>query len=326
MNNSPFKDIVGQEKPKKELSFYLNSYLSTRLIPNLMIVAPKGQGKTTLARSLAKNLIQFDEWNRPVTKPDGTPKKKSFVEINCSTLKSVKAFFNGLVLPHIQDKDVTLLFDEASEIPRDVSMALLTILNPNPENRTTFTHDEYTCDFDFRRQTWIFATSESNKVFHALADRLERITLEEYNNEQLASIVKMGIPDVNCYEDVLLDVATVLRGNARAAQKMASKIAVYLAGAKQFAQKNWAELKQILSIFPLGLNAAEINILRILADNPNGTSLTCLAAKTGFSRESLQKDVESYLLKNNLLTIETSGRQITSAGLNYLKSIEGMYA
>lgn len=326
MTNTPFKDIVGQDKAKKELGFYLNSYPHTRLIPNLLIVAPKGQGKTTLARSLAKNLVQFDEYDRPVVKPDGTLKKKSFVEINCSTIKSVKSFFNSLVLPHIQDKDVTLLFDEASEIPTEVSMSLLTILNPNPENRTTFTHDEYTCDFDFRRQTWIFATSESNKIFHALADRLERITLEEYNNEHLAQIIQRGIPDVECREDVLLDVATVLRGNARSAQKMANKIATYLSGAKEFARHHWEELKNILSIFPLGLNSAEINVLRILANNPNGTSLTCLAAKTGFMRDVLQKDIESFLMKNSLLVVETSGRQITKAGLDYLRSIDGMYA
>lgn len=329
MNDTLFKNIVGQEKPKKEISFYLDSYMRTRMVPNMMIVAPKGQGKTTIAREMAKGLIQFDEEGKVMEVPsklDATvmkPKRKPFVEVNCSTLKSVKQFINGLVIPYVQDKDVTLLFDEASEIPRDVTMALLTILNPNPENRTTFALDEYVCDFDFRRQTFIFATSEIQKVFHALADRLERITLDEYTLDHLAQIVQKGIPDVECKDNVLVDVATVLRGNARAAQKMASKIAAYLKGATKFTRKGWDDLRSILSIYPLGLNSIEIQILRFLAENGDGTSLTGLSAKTGMSRESLQKDSELYLQKHNLMEITTTGRQITAKGLDYLKGLDG---
>lgn len=329
MNDTLFKDIVGQDKPKRELGFYLDSYMRTRMVPNLMIVAAKGQGKTTLARELAKGLVQFDETGNVMQVPsklDPTvmkPKRKPFVEVNCSTLKSVKQFINGLVIPYVQDKDVTLLFDEASEIPRDVTMALLTILNPNPENRTTFSLDEYVCDFDFRRQTFIFATSESQKVFHALADRLERITLEDYTLSQLAQIVQKGLPDVECKDNVLLDVATVLRGNARAAQKMASKITAYLKGTKVFAPKDWDSLRDVLSIYPLGLNAIEIQVLRFLAENSTGTSLTGLSAKTGMSRESLQKDSELYLQRHNLMEIQTTGRMITAKGLDYLKGLDG---
>jgi Holliday junction resolvasome RuvABC ATP-dependent DNA helicase subunit len=322
-----FADIVGQEKPKKELGFYLDSYMRTRMVPNMMIVAAKGQGKTTIARAFAKGLIQFDEFGQVVQIPSKLdpaalkPKRKAFIEVNCSTLKSVKQFINGLVIPYIQDKDVTLLFDEASEIPRDVTMALLTILNPNPENRTTFSLDEYVCDFDFRRQTFIFATSEAQKVFHALADRLERITLEDYTDAQLAAIVAKGLPGVECKDDVLLSVSTVLRGNARAAQKMASKIMAYLKGRLTFGTEDWGTLREILSIYPLGLNAIEIQILGFLAANGHGTSLTCLSAKTGMSRESLQKDSELYLQRHNLMEIQTTGRIITAQGLQYLKDL-----
>lgn len=332
MNETLFKDIVGQDKPKKELGFYLDSYMRTRMIPNMMIVAPKGQGKTTIARELAKGLVQFDDDGRVMEVPSKLdpavlkPKRKPFVEVNCSTLKSVKQFINGLVIPYVQDKDVTLLFDEASEIPRDVTMALLTILNPNPENRTTFSLDEYVCDFDFRRQTFLFATSEIQKVFHALADRLERITLEEYSNAHLAAIVQKGIPNVECTDNVLLDVATVLRGNARAAQKMAGKITAYLKGLTAFTPKDWFNLRDVLSIYPLGLNSMEIQILRFLAQNTTGTSLTGLSAKTGMSRESLQKDAELYLQKHNLMEITTTGRIITAKGLEYLKGLDGKQA
>jgi Holliday junction resolvasome RuvABC ATP-dependent DNA helicase subunit len=324
-----FKDIIGQVKPKKELSFYLDSYLQTRMIPNIMINGPKGQGKSTMAVAIAKGLIQFDENGNIIEVPSKAdpailkPKRKPFVEVNCSTLKSVKQFINGFIIPYAQDKDVTLFFDEASEIPHPIAMALLTILNPNPTNKTTFSMDEYVCDFDFRRQTFIFATSEIHKVFHALVDRLERITLEDYSNPELAAIVQKGLPEVEAKDDVLFDVATVLRGNARAAQKMATKIQSYLKGRKTFDKNDWESLRDLLSIYPLGLNAIEIQILRYLAQNAEGTSLTALSAKTGMSRESLQKDAELYLQRYNLMEIETTGRIITAHGLEYLKALDG---
>lgn len=305
------------------MRFYLDSYMQTRLVPNMMIVAPKGQGKTTLAREFAKGLIKFDNESGLVEINPATnqPRRKAFVEVNCSTLKSVKQFINGLVIPYVQDKDVTLLFDEASEIPHQVSMALLTILNPNPENRTTFAMEEYVCDFDFRRQTFIFATSEPNKVFHALIDRLERLDLQEYTPNHLAQILQLGTKEVEYEDGVLLDIASVLRGNARAAQKMANKIVSYLKGEKLFFKEDWDKLKDTLSILPLGLNPMELQILRILAMNGDGTSLTCLSAKTGLTRTALQQDSELYLMKHNLLSVEVVGRQITAKGLEYLKAL-----
>lgn len=322
-----FKNIIGQDKPKKELGFYLDSYRKTRIMPNLMFVAPKGQGKTTLARAAAKGLVQFDDEGTIIEVPsklDPTvmrQKRKPFVEINCSTIKGIKQFVNGILIPFVVDKDVTLLFDEASELPHDVSMALLTILNPNPTNKTTFALEEYVCDFDFSRQSFFFATSEIHRVFHALADRLERITLEDYTLPQLGAIVQNGAPDVEFKEDVLLEIAPVLRGNARAAQKMSDKIRAYLSGNKVFGQDDWKKLSEVLSIYPLGLNALEIQILRYLEASPTGTSLTALSARTGMSRDALQKDVEIYLQRHQLLEIQTTGRIITHKGREYLKHL-----
>lgn len=326
MTDTLFKNIVGQDEAKRKMRFWIDRYPDNKMIPNLLVIAPKGQGKTTIAREAAKGLYEFDEDGKLVQMPSARdpkvlrPKRKSFLEVNCSTLKNVKQFINWFI-QNVQDKYVTILFDEASEIPRDVSMALLTFLNPNPANKNTFVSEDYVCETDFTKQTFIFATSEAQKVFHALEDRLEKVELEPYTLSQLAKIVQMGIADVDCKEDVLEDVATVLRGNARAAQKMAGNIALYLKGRKTFAKKDWCDLTKILSIYPLGLNPTEVQVLRFLAQNNLGTSLTGLSAKTGMSREALQKHSELYLQKNNLMEITTTGRMITAKGLEYLKNL-----
>jgi Holliday junction resolvasome RuvABC ATP-dependent DNA helicase subunit len=203
-----FENIVGQDAAKKKLNFFLGGYKATGIVPHLMFVAPKGCGKTTMAKAFGKQLLARHDEDRI-----GRPKR--FLEINCSTIKSVKQFFNQIVIPHINEKECTVLFDEASELPKDVTMALLTILNPNKENRTSFSYEDYVVDFDFSRQTFMFATTEAQQIFHALMDRTERVDLEDYTYDELGEIVKRVCEGKKFDNDILPDVATVLRGNAR---------------------------------------------------------------------------------------------------------------
>lgn len=148
-----FEGIVGQDVAKAKLSFLMKSYEATSILPHLMFVAPKGCGKTTLAKAVAKNLKNSE---------GGT---KKFLEINCSTVKSLKQFFNQIIIPHVNGNECTILLDEASELPKDVTMALLTILNPNPQNRTQFSYEDFVVDFDFRMVTFMFATTEAQSIF-----------------------------------------------------------------------------------------------------------------------------------------------------------------
>ena len=210
------------------------------------------------------------------------------------------------------------MFDEASELPKDMEMGLLTILNPNKNHRNEFAVDDYVVDFDFRRHTFMFATSEPHKVFHALMDRLDRIDLEEYKNDELGEIVSRNLPDVKFENGLLTNIATVLRGNARAAQKMANNIEMFHGTKGSFTNKLWEELRKTLGILPMGLNRIEVQVLRALAE-AGECSLTNLAAKTGMTADSLRRDFEMYLQKMNLMQIDRSGRSITAKGRDYLE-------
>ncbi len=323
MTNTMFADVVGQDEAKSKLAFYLNSYQHTHLMPNLMLCAPKGQGKSLLARETARQLIAYGENNKPLLKADGNIKKKTFIEINASSIKTVRQFVNGVIVPHVVDKDVTIFIDEASEIKKDITMSLLTMLNPNVTNKNTFVFDDYACDIDFARQTFIFATSESHSIFAPLMDRLTRIDLQSYSIENLAQIVAKSAPEVSFSEDVLEYVSSVVRGNARQAVKMASDIRVYLCGNSKFGMNEWKELSKILSIKPLGLSPIEIGLMRFMQERPDGSSLTNLAARSGLSREAVQRDYESYLQSCGLMEITAGkGRHLSPRGQDYLKALD----
>jgi Holliday junction DNA helicase RuvB len=312
MTETYFPDIIGQETVKKALGFYIDGYQKTGVIPHLMFTAPRGCGKTTMATAMAKNLTK----NGSI---------KPLITLNCSTVKSLKQFFNMIVIPHMVDTDATVLFDECSELPKDVTMALLTITNPNPRNRNEFSYEDYNVEFDYRRLSFMFATTEGQSIFHALMDRMERIDLEEYKLDELGKIVMLGLEGYTVESNALKEVATVLRGNARAGQKMAMKMKLFLNAKDKvnFNISDWKELTGKLGILPLGISIQELNLMRYMARKKT-TRLTELSAITGLSKGAIQKDYELYLSKMGLMEIQPEGRSLTTKGIDYLNELDGV--
>lgn len=304
-----FDGIIGQEKTKKKLAFFVQAQNKNLISPHLFFVAPKGCGKTLLAKTYASLLI------------NSSGKKRNLIEINCSSLTTLRLFVSGVLDAYVVGKEVTILFDEASEIPRDIRMSLLTMLNPNKENKNQFIFGDNKYIIDFSKVTFLFATTEAHKIFHALTDRLERVDLEEYSSVNLSAIVQKNI-DGKVSETALKEIVKVLRGNARQATKMAENINRYLRASdkKDFDVKEWKTFSKIFGIMPLGLSPLEIKVLQILAQKPE-TTLTNLSAKTHMTRESLQRDLEFHLQRMNLIEVTPTGRRITVQGKQYLADV-----
>lgn len=305
MAKENYSEIVGQEKTKAKLNFLLEGFEQTKIMPHLLFVAPRGCGKTMIAQETAKIM------NR----------NKNII-VNCSTIKNVKSFLNQIMLPFVYDKDTTIIFDEASELPRDVTMALLTILNPNTNNQNEFTFEDGTYNFRFNQNSFIFCTTEAQKIFHALADRLYRIDMEDYSYISLGKIIQNNLKSKSQFIelDVIDEVASVCRGNARQAQSMANQISSYLMSKKfnKLTSGGWSEIKGKLSIYPLGLSEIELNIIKILKEHGE-VRLTNLSAKTNLTKDMLQKNVEMYLMRNNLIEVRPTGRALTKKGHEYHK-------
>ncbi len=189
--NDYFSNLIGQDNVKKKLNFYLKAYQATSVCPFLNLVGAKGLGKTLFAKEFAKNLKNRDGSKRP------------FLELNCSTIKNNAQFFEQIFIPLIMNNEITILFDEAHALPKDLTMAFLTIFNTEKTNKKEFVYDEQTFEFDFTKQTFIFATTESDKLFPPLKDRLSTVDFEPYNTNNLGEIIKLNCDGINFSNEAL---------------------------------------------------------------------------------------------------------------------------
>ena len=297
------KELIGQAQLKKRLQFYTDSKKATGVIPFLMFNGAKGLGKTEFAKQFAKTL------------------GKPMIEINCSTIRNGEQFFEQIFIPAILDKDVTILFDEAHALPNDLVMAFLTIFNVEGAKTKRFEFGENSFEFQFERQTFMFATTELDKLFPPFRDRLTVLDFEPYSKEELGKIMSKKISWVEFQDNVMDEISFTLRGNARSAIKRALEIKAYCDVHNQhtFGKKEWNALCKLLGILPFGINNTELQVMQILRDR-GACTLQMISAVTGMSRTAVQRDAEVYLLKEGFMKIDGK-RWITNKGVKALEKI-----
>lgn len=295
-----FEDLIGQDHIKTRLNFYLEAHKATNLTPVLMFNGSKGMGKTEMAKKFAKNL------------------KKPLLEINCATIKNNQQFFEQIFMPVIMDNEITILFDEAHNLPKELQQLFLTVFNVESARSKQVNWRESTFEFNFEKQTYIFATTELDKIFPPLKERFTVVDFKPYTEQQLGEIINKRLDWVEFADGVVQEIAETVRGNARDAVKRTKEIEMYCEArnSNKFTMEAWKELCGLVGINIHGLNNTELEVLAILKERGDCT-LAMLSAATGMSRTAIQRDVETYLLRKALIKIEGT-RKITNAGIRVI--------
>jgi Holliday junction resolvasome RuvABC ATP-dependent DNA helicase subunit len=297
-----FDKLVGQDSVKKKLGFYLEAYNSTSIVPFLNFVGAKGLGKTEFAREFGRNVLNAEG------------NKRTFVEINSSTVKGVNQFFEQIYLPFILDKEVTIFFDEAHALPKELIMVFLSIFNTESGHEKTIIHKETAYVFDFKKHSFLFATTESDKIFPPFKDRLITVDFDNYSQGDLSQIFLNNLVNITFANDALDYISSTFRGNARNCVQRVKDIQFYSKSRNinHFSMVEVKDLCDTLSILPEGCSQIEWRILNILRKEGR-QSLQSLSARTGLSRNSIQKDHENYLLSKGYIEIDGQ-RLITAKG------------
>jgi Holliday junction resolvasome RuvABC ATP-dependent DNA helicase subunit len=130
-------------------------------------------------------------------------------------------------VPHIQDKEVTVLFDECHALPDSLVYTLLTVLNTEKSPKRSYRAGDEIYEFDFSKHHFLFATTESHDLFPPLKDRLTVVEFSDYSTDDLKGIFKSYLPEYTFSEDALQVIAETSRGNARSCILRAKEIKDY---------------------------------------------------------------------------------------------------
>jgi Holliday junction resolvasome RuvABC ATP-dependent DNA helicase subunit len=169
----------------------------------------------------------------------------------------------------------------------------------------------------------MFATTESDKLFPPLKDRLTSVDFDPYSPRELGDILSKCV-ECKIDKKALSSLSLVVRGNARNAMMKAKDINLYSASENisDFTYSEYEKFCDTLGVLPLGISCTEKQILEVLEEQ-GGCTLSMLAAKTGLSSTALRRDHENYLLRQNLMEIDVK-RKITCQGRKVVKELKSV--
>lgn len=304
-------EYVGQHNVRNRINFYIDCQRRNGYLAPLFLHARRGDGKTTLARIIGRNLATIGG------------RRKPFVEVNGGHLKTVKIFVDKVVEPHLCDSFSTLFIDEIHAANDEVLDFLLSVVQPSANNMSVVRYLDKKFEFDYSKFSFMSASTNAEMLGAALKNRLTRIDLEDYSPEDLVTILTRTVQNITFKDDTEHDVISVCRGSPRLVVKLAKDdISQWCAkhGSMTFNRADWNGLSITIGVKPLGLTTYEIEEMRLLHSR-GPQSLTCLAATMGLDSTTVRKDIESFLLAQGLIEIDGK-RKITTKGIKLLSEIK----
>jgi len=304
INTSIFDKIVGQAEAIRKLRFFIESHSDATPFPNMLFTGSQGLGKSFMSAEIAKSM------------------NRELVEVNCGTIESSKDLVEGILMEKVMgDTPKILLLDEAHKLSPDITALLLTLLNPNKENKNLLAYKNWLLECDFRNVATILATTDAHRIFKPLVNRCTEVYFRLYDNKDLFRIVRNYCKGVKITASKT-DVAYACRGRARDAFILSQNIQRYcvMHGANELTPEGWKSLKQIFSVHNKGLKTSEVDLMKILADS-GPMSCNNLAIKMGVNPDNIESELEIRPRELGLLKSTPKGRCLTKDGEKYLATI-----
>lgn len=301
-----FNEYVGQIKVKKNLDILIQAAKKRKeSIEHVLLYGPAGLGKTTLANIIAKEMgVTIKTTSGPA-------------------IERVGDF--GSILTNLSDGDI-LFIDEIHRLNKSIEEILYPamedykldiIIGKGPSARTI--------QLDLPKFTLIGATTKLGSISNPLRNRFGAIhRLEFYTNPEIKKILERSarILNVKADEKGLSKISQCARCTPRVANRLLKRV-------RDFSQiKNHdiinetvaKEALEMIDVDPLGLEPADIHILRVIIEKFSGgpVGLGTIAAATSEETKTIEDVYEPYLIQIGFLARTPRGRIATESAYNHL--------
>jgi len=293
MNLRPttFDGIIGQNSTKECLKIAIDSARKRNdVLSHTIFLGPPGTGKTTLARATAAHL------------------GAKIYLANGGSIKNVKD-----VLPYLsrlQRGDV-LFIDEVHRVHTRVQEALFTVMED-------FRLDvsKGALSISIKPFTLIGATTEAGMLLRPFYDRfIHQLTLDDYSVDELCKILMVNCAKLNiaATDNAIKAMAKRSRFTPRIANSILQFCRDYTlirVGGNTIYDTQVMEAMNLKKIDEKGLDSNDRRYIMVLKRAGKSVGLNTLVGTTGLSRETIEHQIEPYLLKLGMIEKTSKGRKL----------------
>lgn len=303
-----FDDYIGQDKLKLRLKIAIHASKERgEPLPSILLFGRSGAGKSTIANIIASEYGAAH---------------KQYV---CSGLKTKGDLTEILVK---LEEHMVVFLDECHALDPSLQEFLYTAIEDF--KLTIKIGSKEACHIKLKPFTLVAATNSPGKLLEPFRNRFGIVhEIEPYTDEEMAKIVsntaaRLGLKFED--EKIFVDISQRARSIPRIANRLLLRIRDY-AQVKREGVITWDCVNQALlleGIDESGLTDNDYRYLKSLARafNFQPAGIAAISSVLGEAKESIELNIEPFLLEKNLIIKTKQGRALTDKGVDKILALE----